>query len=549
MNPQPTQSGTVTRPVARRSFLALMGLGPVVATAAACSGGSNGSGTGSGSPTDVADDILPRHIPLEYAEPDFPSVNGSTPGYISMPDLVRAYDSPPGSGSTFTAMTPLWGTIPPTDNNQYFDAVSEAMGSTLRFQISDGNTYGERLATVLASPNDVPDWVSIPTWNVPPRFDQAVEGLFEDLTPFLSGDNVADYPHLANIPTDIWRFCIFDGQIKAIPFPGEPITDAIFYRADLLRELGITPDIGTAEELRELLQELTGGNTWGANDMWTASTIIHGVVPDWTLDDAGNLVHRYETEEYRAALAWNASLYADGSIHPDAVADGGDAKQRFESGSALFMSDGVGGWHEALTRQASANPDYDQQPLAPFGADGGVPVLFKGNPANIFSFIKQNEDKDLITELLTLADFLASPFGTEEFHLINYGVQGLHYDNDEVGLPAATELAGTEVQPTYTFLGAPPVVNARLEFPQHVEDFCTWMADAMEHVHDPLFFGTQITEPSQFSALSQPFEDLEPDIARGRRDLSDLDTAIETWRSSGGEDLREFYQEILEHQG
>src|SRR5699024_12553613 len=141
---------------------------------------------------------------------------------------------------TFTAMTPLWGAIPPTEGNQYFDAVNEAIGSTIDFQISDGNTYGDKLAAVLASEQDVPDWVSIPNWNVPPRFDQAVEALFEDLTPYLGGDAIEDYPNLANISTDVWKFCVFDEQIKALPFPGEIITDATFYRDDIFAEENIT---------------------------------------------------------------------------------------------------------------------------------------------------------------------------------------------------------------------------------------------------------------------------------------------------------------------
>ncbi|GAA4416120.1 extracellular solute-binding protein [Georgenia halophila] len=538
--------------VNRRSFLGLMGLGVAApGVLAACGSGGAPAGTSAAPGSAVSKDVLPTYAPITYAEPDFPSVNGSTAGYQSLPEeLVRAFDSPPGSGGSYTAMTPLWGTIPPTSGNQYFEAVNKAIGSTIDFQISDGNTYGEKLAAVLASPDDVPDWVCIPTWNVPPRFDQAVANLFEDLTPYLSGDNAEKYPHLANIATDVWKFCVFEGKIKAIPYPGELITDAIFYRDDVLAAEGITPEVTDAEALRQLAKDLTGGDRWGANDMWTAATIIHRVPPEWTIDDSGKLLNRVETEEYRAALAWNASLYADGSIHPEAVADNSaNAKTRFESGQVLITSDGVGAWHEALARQRGTNPDYSQRPFPAFAADGGEPLLFKGSPANIFSFLKKNEDKAKIEELLAVANFLASPFGTEEFQLINYGLEGVHYDKDDQGIPVPTDLAATEVQPSYIFLADPPVVNAKVQFPEYVEKFCTWMADAARYVTDPPFFGLQITEPPQFATLSLPFEDLEKDISRGRRSMADLDAAIETWRSSGGEELRAFYRDILESEG
>lgn len=533
----------------RRTFLTLVGagvLGSAVLAGCRTEGASTADPTTAG---EVADSVLPTYTMLNYIEPDFPSVNGSTAGYATIPsDLVQAYDTPPGSGSTFTAMTPLWGAIPPSTGNQYYDAVNEAIGSTIKFQISDGNTYGDKLAAVLASAEDVPDWVCIPTWNIPPRFDQAVETLFEDLTPFLAGDAISSYKHLANIPTDVWKFCVFDGKLKALPFPGEIITDATFYRDDIFEQEGITDLPTDAQSLLDLCKELTNGKRWAANDLWNTSVIMHGVVPKWKINDDGTLTHRYETEEYRAALEWNAALFAQGSVHPDAVANTGDGKQRLESGDVLISSDGLGGWHEALGRQLASNPTYSQRPFEPFAADGGTPVLWKGNPANIISFIKANDDKAKIEEMLAVADFLAAPFGTTEYALINFGVEGVHYNKDDNGLPVATELAATELQPTYIFLCDPPVVNTKVQYPGFVEAFCTWMADASEYVQDPAFFGMQITEPAKFGSLAQPMTDLESDISRGRKSIDDLDPAVEQWRADGGDELRQFYQDILDAQ-
>lgn len=539
----------------RRSFLGFLAVGagvvgvPSLLTACTTAGGGPAAAPGA-----VTAGNLPTYVPMEYVKPDFPSVNGSTAGYATMPDeLVTAFDAPPGSGGTYTAMTPLWSAIPSTSGNPYFDAVNEALGTTIEFQISDGNTYGDKLAAVLASAKDVPDWVCVPTWNVPPRFGQAVDALFEDLTPFLAGDKVKKYKNLANIPTDAWRFGVFNDKLYALPFPGEVITNAIFHRADIFAELGIEAAPTTATELLELAKEVTdpGKKRWGANDMWVAANMMFAVpsIDRWKLDDAGKLVHRIETEEYRAALDWQTKLYASGAVHPDAVADNTEAaKTNFESGNVLISTDGVGGWHEALGRMQAVNPDYDQRPFPFFAAEGGDPVLFKGAPANIFSFLKKNDDPAKIEELLAVADFLAAPFGTTEYNLVNFGVEGTHYELDENGLPAATEQAATEVAPTYIFLVDPPVVNAKVQYPGFVEAFCTWMADAAQYLAEEPFYGMQITEPAQYAALKAPFEDLEKDIARGRKTLADLDEAVATWSSSGGEELRAFYQDILDEQ-
>lgn len=539
--------------VDRRSFLRMVAAGAaVVGVPSLLAGCTSPSPTGAATSGGAIGDVIPSYIPVEYVTPDFPSVNGSVPGFLTLPEeLVQSIASPPGSGATFKAMTPLWGTIPPSSGNQYYKAVNDMLGSTIEFQITDGNTYGDKLATVLASAKDVPDWVCVPTWNLPPRFGSEIVGnVFQDLTPYLAGDKVKDYPNLANIPSDAWKFCVFNGMLYGLPFPGGIITDAIFYRKDLIEGMGVTVDVKSGDDLLALALELTdeSAGRWGAEDLWVTSTLMHSVPPKWKLD-GGKLVHRVETDEYRAALEWNAKLFASGAVHPDAVADQmGEAKQRFQSGKSLIMNDGLGGWNEALRDNLASNPSYWQQPFDPFAADGGEIVLFKGNPTNIFSFLKKTDDEDRITELLALANVLAAPFGTTEQDVITNGVEGVHYTKDSAGLPVPTPLAATELQPTYIFLVDGPIAETHVQYPGYVEAASVWQAKAAEYVTDPVFYGQQISEPQQFGSLAQPFVDLEKDISRGRKSLSDLDAAVTTWKAAGGDDLRAFYQEILDAQ-
>ncbi|MFT3887843.1 MAG: extracellular solute-binding protein [Arachnia sp.] len=534
--------------VSRRGFL---GGAAGLAGAALVTGcaGKNGGGGGGGAPTQgpVSTEVLPSYIPKDYVKPDFPAPAN---GYTTIPEFVKAFETPPGSGGTYKAMTPLWGAIPPTTGNHYFDAVNKALGSTIEFQISDGNTYGDKLAAVLASPKDVADWVSIPSWNVPPRFGTAVDQIFADLTPHLAGDKVKDYPNLANIPTDAWRFCVWNGKLMGLPMPDSGVPNPLFYRDDIFAAQGITDLPTTPDELIALATQLTdpAKGVYGADDLWTQAVNMYAVPAKWKLD-GDKLVHRVESEEYRKALEWIRKLFESGAVHPDGVAgNNGDAKTRFESGRTLMMTDGLGGWAEALQRNLASNPTYSQAPMPVFGEKGTDVVVWKGNAASILSYIKKTDDEAKIKEMLKLADFLASPFGTQEFQLIQYGVEGEHYTLDTNGLPAATELAQTEVQPTYIFLVDPPVSNAKVQYPGYVEKWSTWVNDTAAKFADPVFYGMNITEPNQFASLGTPFTDLEKDIARGRKTLADLDAAVETWRKSGGEELRAFYQKILDEQ-
>lgn len=166
----------------------------------------------------------------------------------------------------------------------------------------------------------------------------------------------------------------------------------------------------------------------------------------------------------------------------------------------------------------------------------------------MYSFIKKTDDKAKVEGMLALANVIAAPFGTTEYQLINYGVKGVHYKLDSNGVPQPTALAAKEVQPTYLFLADPPPVEAHYQYPGFVERMCTWINNAVQYVKDPLFYGMNIAEPSQYASIGQPFTDLESDICRGRKSISDLGPAIANWKAAGGDDLRQFYQDILDNQ-
>jgi putative aldouronate transport system substrate-binding protein len=550
--PQPGKAGGFE--VGRRGFLGMIATGAAVvgvpSLLSACGTSTDGGAAAPSDQATVASSVLPNYYPVQYVKPDYPSVKGSTPGYKAMPSsFVQSVKTPPGSGKTYTVMTPLWGTIPPSKGNSYYEAVNTMLGANLNFQISDGNTYGDKISTVLASAKDVPDWVCVPGWNFPSRFgDEALPSLFQDLTPYLSGDKIKDYPNLANIPTAAWKFCVFDNKLYGLPMPGELVDDATFYRNDLLAKQGITPHLKSADDLLDLAKELTGGKQWGAEDLWTSAQIMFGVPPEWKMED-GKLVNAVETDEYRQALEWNTKLFKSGSVNPDAVASNTDgAKTRFQSGKSLICSDGLGGWHEALATMLGNDPSYSQLPFDPIAGNGGTPVLFQGSPASIFSFLKKSDDDTKIKELLGIANAIAAPFGTTEFNLINNGVKGKHYTLDSNGQPVPTKLAAKELQPTYIYLVDPPISETYVQYPGYDKAYCDWMANAAKYVQQPMFFAQQIVEPAKYASLSQPFTDLASDVPRGRKSMKDLDAAIKTWQTSGGNDLRDFYQKILDAQ-
>ena len=535
----------------RRGFLGLLGfavLTPVLASCTTAAG--SGSTAAGGGPIGIPKGVLPNYVPVEYVTPDIPGIDGSTPGFLEWPKLVKSVDKVPGVGGSYTAMTPTYGNVVPgLSDSKYLQQVNDEIGAKFDFRFTDNNAYPDKLQAIFASAKDVPDFVTIAEHNIPARFDQALPGLFQDMGEYLSGDKVEKYPNLANIPTNAWKSCVFEGKLYGLPYPSDRMSGSSFYRKDLFDEMGITEMPKNADEFFDLTVEITDekAGRWAGNDLSETAKLIYAVPPKWKRE-SGKLVHKYESDEYRGYLEFTAKLFAAGVIHPDAVAgNSGENKARFESGKVLLTYDGYSGWIGSHVRTVPTTPTYNQQPLPWFVHDGSTPRFFVSSPAKIMTFVKKQDDPARMDEILDLLNYIAAPFGTTEQALLQNGFEGVHWEADpDTGAPVKTELGLKEVASTYQWLVRPPVTQNAPQYPDVVTDYCNFMADSMQYGVEPEFYGMQILEPVRLASLSQPFNDLESDIVRGRKSLDDLDAAITTWKNSGGDELREFYAGYLD---
>ncbi|WP_165987613.1 extracellular solute-binding protein [Streptomyces sp. YIM 98790] len=548
----------------RRSFLASTAVaaaavgsaGPLLSACSSDGSGGDGGGPGRVSEKD-AKQILPAYQASEFAvEPDIPSQNGSSPGYTSylpVDELGVSVPEPKGGGAELSAMTPLWGTAP-KPGNAYWTAMDEAIGVKMTWQTQDGNTYGDKLGAVLAS-SDIPDLVCIPGWELNKgQIPKAVDQRFADLGPYLSGDKVLAYPNLAAVPTPAWKAAIFGGKLRGLPMPQQVIGGVVpFYRQDVFDRNGWTPPT-SADEFLSFAKEVTNAKAkvWACEDFKWSAWVYFGVLPEKPMcwrEEGGKLVHRYETDEYLEALEWTRKLYEAGVVHPDAVAASGDAAARFAAGESLMWNTGSGAWHGTVSEQRSGgNPDFRMNAMDFFAWDGGDPVIYAGNGANIWTFLNKNLPEEKILAALELANFCAGPYGTYENRLRDYGVEGTHYTVQD-GLPVRTADGEAQAaQVTYGFIASPEVAIAHPDQPEQVADQCGWEQRMMAFVKEPMFYGRQIQEPDHLANLSDPFEALEDDVVRGRASIGDMQNAVTEWRRSGGDELRDWYKQLLDEE-
>lgn len=533
----------------RRDFL--LGVS-AVAGVAALAGCSSGTAAG-GAPANPAKvkALLPTQVPgQDYLTPAFPSVNGTPAIYTTYPKppLPASVAKAPGNGSTIHAMQPIYGPVPPA-GNRLTKAMNAALNANfdVSFVADNSGGYVDKLTAMLASAQDIPDWTVIPTWSEPPRFAEAVEARFEDLTPYLSGDNIKKYPNLAALHTNTWKYAVFNGKLMAVPYPNISPTELLIYRQDITDKLGLSIPSST-DDLLNFGKAATNARSgrWAFDNLWAALGDVFKVPPMWRIEGS-KLVSRYETDEYAAALEFNAKLFKAGYVHPDATNATGDLLTRFSAGKTVLVPGNLLGWQQVVKEYGASVPEMHVQGIAPFAADGGAPLLWRPPAARMHNFFRKGTDSAKIEEMLRISNFFAAPYGTREYELKYSGKEGVDFTRDKNGVPITNKqyLRDGGTNGAYYYFGGAEYSLADVSHRQVMSDMGNWLKNAAKDIQDPAFYGINIIAPADLSGLTQQMTDFEADVFNGRKSVSDLAGARKSWRANGGDKLRDYYAQYL----
>ncbi|NUP39874.1 MAG: Tat pathway signal sequence domain protein [Streptomyces sp.] len=542
----------------RRSFVngavAVAGTAAMSPLLSACGGGGSKSSTtrrkgGTNSKKGSAA-ALPTYVANSAVTADIPSTNGAAgtitdPGFLKYPaSPVKSVAEVPGAGGSYTTLTPLWGTIP-SANNSFYQAMNKALGATLTMKPANGVNYDQTIETLTAA-HRLPDWVQMPGWwNSNFKVGELVGTQLADLTPYLAGDKIKKYPNLAAISTGAWQSCIWQDKLYGIPSfsTGFGLPGQYFYRGDVFDAKGINADdIKSCDDLLNLGKELTNakGNVWAFDDLWPYIFQMFDFSWKFTVT-GGKLVHKYEQPEFIEALNWCYKVAKSGYVHPDALAgNNNDAKTRFYAGKVLVTADGTGAWNEADAQAGiAANKAYRRSSFKPFSADGTkAPRLFLSSSAGEFSYLNIRLKPAQIEECLRIANYLAAPYGTAEYQLVNFGVEGTDFTMGANGpTPTKSGLANVQAQ-TYPFLATASEIINNPDFPQITKDRCAWNSLAATYAYKPVFWNMNITVPQKYATAdaAQAVEDTIKDVYHGIKPVSAYQDALSTWKGSGGGD-------------
>ncbi|GAB3450479.1 extracellular solute-binding protein [Actinophytocola sediminis] len=485
---------------------------------------------------------LPTHVPYTGVTPDLPAGPDLLPGFYRYPEnLVTAITSKPGEGAGRVAIlvdtfTPV---PPPLADNAYWQALNDQIGAELAFNIVPDSDYSTKVTTTIAG-GDLPDMVMLPSWT--PDLPGVLRAKFADLTPFLSGDAVKDYPFLANIPEFSWQPMVANGGIYGLPTPRASIGEIMFVRDDLVAQRSLNPKPADHKEFIELCTGLTDerAGRWALGDTGLGGggamlflLEMFGAPNGWTEKD-GTFTNAVETEEYPEALAALVDMVQKGLFHPDVFsATFQQGRDWFGTGKIAMKVDGYAAWDILLSTYQGIEVGGL---LAPAHDGSGDGRHFTGNGSFAVTAIKKG-DEARVKQMLAIANWMAAPIGTTEHLFRKFGVDGVDHTMS-AGIPSLTGAGDTNVKIPMQYLvdqapilgpGDRAVVDKQYAFHREV---------APRLVRDPTVGLYSPTNASKGSVLSKALNNARSEIVRGNQPVSGWAEVVRQWRQSGGDQVR-----------
>ena len=508
---------------------------------------------------------LPASIPFAATPaPDLPGSDaGVQPVYINFPkNPPKSVTSPPGKSVEVTALTNTVNAPPaPMDQNVAWQEVNKQLGTTLKINVVPSPDYAAKLSATMAG-SDIPDLLYIYQGGPSPvqNLLQFLQTTCVELTPYLSGDAVKDYPNLANFPTFNWQGTgtIYGNSIWGVPVPRSVLASSMFVHQEMLDAIGAQPP-KSADDLKRLLQELTRpqDNRWGIGSstntpffVATMFTQIFGGPNNWRLDPGGKFVRAYETDEFKAAVGFAHDLFQAGVFHPNSGSAAVlQADQDFTAGRIAFY---YSTWLALSTvfwpQAARLDPNIKMRGVEPFSADGKSKPVFYLGIGNFGNTYIKKASQDRVKELLGVLNFLAAPFGTQEQMLMSYGLPDSDYKLDDNGNPVPVAANSYVYNPVpFRYLTQYPGVQynttnprdyANVVHPPELAMAAAGLQDPTLNLYSPSFANLNAN-------LQQLVNDGVSDIVQGRRPIGDLDQVIADWRSKGGDKIRAEFQDAL----
>ena len=527
----------------------LLGTGLAAAAGAALSGCQTGDGT-DGSPGGGGEQATrPTFVAFDGPEPDLvgDAEIGLPNGYLSYPDPPASTGRVPLELSAPVSM--LMQRNPPVSgrsDNKWWQRLEVDLGAELQVTSVESTQYKAKFQTVTAGDElaDLTQFVTVP------QLPTLLEKMFTDLTPYLSGDKVKDYPNLANHPSAAWDMCTVDGRIWGVTNPRVVAGSVLMTRGDVLDSKGIDkmPDLSDGEDFLDLCREVTDRDKGifaigQVPQNWTIPLIMEalGGPNTWTIKD-GVWTSAYESPEFAQALEIVTAMYDEGLFHPNSYTDLSSTPSWFDAGVTAMFAQNFAIW-QGLT----ANAEFPCGAVVmPKWDGGGKATKHLGAPGYGAPMgLKKLDDEARIDELLRVLDYVASPFGTEEYLTVNYGVKDRQWKLVDNQVVLDAEIYETEQIPGLIYAGANTAMGLYAPGkPEPTKDAFNYCKEVIpDGIPNPEYGKYSDTAGTDGEQANVKLNDLMGSIIQGRAKMSEWEAGVKAWKDEAGDAIAREYAE------
>jgi len=509
---------------------------------------------------------LPTYVPPKGPAPDLPGTDVIPDGFIAYPKTpAQSVSSPPGDGGDVTIAGETSNPLIPLEQNSLWQQLSKALNVKLNLILAPFSDWAFGKFQALVAGGDLPDITMIPIGGVIPDLPSFLEAKVQDLTPFVGGDAVKDYPNLAALPTIGWKGMVYSNKIFAVPIAQAQFYWGLWAHTEVLDARNIKWP-ATAADFRQAMKNLTDlqqakygigfevGNRYAfgltnvGGQLWPA---IYGAPNNWGVSSAGKWTKDWETDQFKAGVQLARDVNADASFDPDTTYTTPTADNAFQTGRFGFRfsgalninhyDDGAIPNHRIMKTQ---NPPWKVRLGAPIAADSGGKGQYNYGPGNFGLIILKQAPPERIKLLLRVINYVVAPFGSQEYLTANFGVKDQDYTLDDAGNPQRTA-QGLQNQIMWNgVLGLPPPVL----FDPNQRDFAPTMNATLKLLsavgaQDPTVGLYSATNQKQGFLIQTRFADGLLDIVTARRPMSDYNQLLQDWRSGGGDTIRSEFEQ------
>lgn len=418
--------------------------------------------------------------------------------------------------------------------------------------------YDDKLATTVAS-GDIPDLTFVDP-KTPAGLSAMQDGAYADLSEILAGDNVLQWPNLANVASGAWQSTALNGHLFGIPNENPYLNNLPAFRKDLV-ELAGHEDLGAnADEFLQVLIDIGKLKSAHGKQIWAVPALsrdyhkifewIYRAGTDWQLDDSGALINVRQTEGFAKALEAEAKLWAEGAIHPDAFS--GNLGELWNNGQTAIWSGSFGGIFGAgLDNLAASTPEAEVEWMIPPAFDGGDLLVDRDDGAWGIVAISSEAAKDekRLNALLGILNWWRAPYGSTEALFIKNGIEGVNFDFDDAGgiVPSDDEQAGVD-HSALNWLGIShsPTYTVPERQAAQGESFRVAQETYISTAKASAVLGLTAPSASKLSAkLEQLDDDFRNAIVTGRKGTDAIGEYCTEWLEAGGQTLLDEYNELL----